>query len=147
MHLFKVAFYITGIAYSFVNPEAILIYSVIVLTYWILSNLIPGAHSVANNRKVSFAAWSEPREGNLHIHEEIRVDKVEQFLEKNYKKEERPTLTHVVARATAEALKEVPTLNGKIAFGRVCLPLFSLFPSRLLISVFWWRWVGEMIWR
>jgi hypothetical protein len=121
MHLFKVAFYITGVAYSFVNPEAILIFLAIVAFGWVFTHLIPGSQSVANNRKVSFAAWSEPREGNLFVHEEIRVDKVEEFLTKNYKKEERPTLTHVVVRATAEALKAVPTLNAKIAFGQVNL--------------------------
>jgi hypothetical protein len=41
MHLFKVAFYITGIAYSFVNPEAIGIFLGIVVIGWVLTHLIP----------------------------------------------------------------------------------------------------------
>jgi hypothetical protein len=58
MHLFKVAFYITGVAYSFVNPDAIFIFTLIVGIGWLFGNFIPQAKSVANNRKVSFAAWS-----------------------------------------------------------------------------------------
>ena len=86
MHLFKVAFFATGIAYSFINPLGIAIYGGILLTYWVLSNLVGGTSRVSNARKVAFGTWSEPKEGNLYIHEEIRVDKVEQFLENNYPK-------------------------------------------------------------
>ena len=101
MHLFKVACIVTAIAYSFYHPIAIVIFLGIVGTFWILAHLIPGLQNVSENRKLSFSAWSEPREGNFYVHEEIRIDKVEKFLEKHYKKEERPTLTHVVVRAAA----------------------------------------------
>lgn len=133
--MFKVACIVTAIAYSFINPITIAIFLGILACFVLLAHLIPGLKNVANNRKISFAAWSEPREGNLYVHEEIRLDKVEEFLQKNYEKEVRPTLTHVVVRATAEALKEVPTLNAKIAFGQVSDFGFSTYHSKLSTSV------------
>lgn len=68
MHLFKVACIVTAIAYSFINPIAILIFAAIIACFLLLGNLIPGLRNVSDNRKLSFNAWSEPREGNLYVH-------------------------------------------------------------------------------
>lgn len=76
MHLFKVACIATAVAYSFLNPITIVIFIGILAAFLVLAYLIPGLQNVADNRKLSFSAWSEPREANLYVHEEIRIDKV-----------------------------------------------------------------------
>jgi pyruvate dehydrogenase E2 component (dihydrolipoamide acetyltransferase) len=70
-------------------------------------------------RKLAIASWRAPREPNMYGKLELEATEALRYLEDVRERTgERVTLTHLVARATGEALAEEPTLNGRIRFGR-----------------------------
>lgn len=69
-------------------------------------------------RKLAIASWASPQEGN--IYGKLTVDVTEALRYLDWLKEtkgEKVTITHLVGRACAEALKAAPSLNGVIRFG------------------------------
>lgn len=70
-------------------------------------------------RKLAIATWSAPREGN--IYGKLTVDATEALAYVEWLREttgEKVTLTHLVGKACAMALRAAPQLNGRIRFGR-----------------------------
>lgn len=70
-------------------------------------------------RKLAIASWDAPREGN--IYGKLTVDATEAVAYIAHLREttgEKVTITHLVGKAVGEALKQAPSLNGRIVFGR-----------------------------
>lgn len=70
-------------------------------------------------RKLAIASWDAPREGN--IYGKLTVDATEALAYLAHVREttgEKVTITHLVGRAVGDALKQAPSLNGRILFGR-----------------------------
>jgi len=76
-------------------------------------------------RKLAIAAYDAPREGNIYGKLVVDAGPGLRYLEEVRKKTgEKVSFTHLVGRAVAEALKQAPTLNGRIVFGS-----FEPFPT------------------
>ncbi|MFT4628491.1 MAG: pyruvate/2-oxoglutarate dehydrogenase complex dihydrolipoamide acyltransferase (E2) component [Myxococcota bacterium] len=76
------------------------------------------AAPMSTRRKLMIATWDAPREGN--IYGKLRVDATEALAYVAWKREqtgEKVTITHLVGKACAQALKEAPGLNGVIRLG------------------------------
>jgi pyruvate/2-oxoglutarate dehydrogenase complex dihydrolipoamide acyltransferase (E2) component len=70
-------------------------------------------------RKLSIAAWSAPREGNIHGKLTVDVTEALAWLEHATSETgEKVTMTHLVGAAVGRALAAEPSLNGTIRFGR-----------------------------
>lgn len=70
-------------------------------------------------RKLAIATWRAPREANIYGKLDLDATEALAYLQQVRERSgERVTMTHLVARATAAALAEEPTLNGRIRFGR-----------------------------
>lgn len=75
--------------------------------------------STSPRRKLAIATWSAPREGNIYGKLTVDAGPAMAWLEHLRRTTgEKVTITHLVGRACAEALKNAPTLNGRILFGR-----------------------------
>ncbi|RME01339.1 MAG: 2-oxo acid dehydrogenase [Deltaproteobacteria bacterium] len=74
---------------------------------------------MTTRRKLAIATWSPPREGN--IYGKLTVDATQALAYLEFLRErsgEKVTITHLVGKAVAEAMKRAPSLNGRIVFGR-----------------------------
>lgn len=74
---------------------------------------------MTTRRKLAIATWSSPAEGN--IYGKLVVDATELVRYIDHVREttgEKVTVTHLVGRAVALALKQAPGLNGRLLFGR-----------------------------
>jgi hypothetical protein len=70
-------------------------------------------------RKLAIASWRPPREPNIYGKLDLDASEALAYLEAVRERTgERVTITHLVGKATALALAEEPTLNGRIRFGR-----------------------------
>ena len=70
-------------------------------------------------RKLAIATWDAPREGN--IYGKLTVDATEAVAYLEHVRQttgEQVTITHLVGRAVGEALRQTPSLNGRILLGR-----------------------------
>lgn len=73
----------------------------------------------STRRKLAIASWSPPREGN--IYGKLTVDATEALAYLEWLRAtsgEKVTVTHLVGKAVAMALREAPGLNGVIRWGR-----------------------------
>lgn len=69
-------------------------------------------------RKLAIASWWSPREGNIYGKLTVDAGPALAYLEKvRAETGEKVTITHLVGRAVGEALKNAPTLNGRIVWG------------------------------
>lgn len=69
-------------------------------------------------RKLAIASWGSPREGNIYGKLTIDASAALRYIEEaRATSGERVTLTHLVGRAVAEALRRSPGLNGFLRFG------------------------------
>lgn len=78
----------------------------------------PPAGSNLLRRKLAIATWAAPREGN--IYGKLTVDATEALAYVAWLREttgEKVTITHLVGKACAMALKATPQLNGRIRLG------------------------------
>ena len=76
-------------------------------------------------RKLAIASYSPPREGNIYGKLVVDAAPGLGYLDEVRKKTgEKVSFTHLVGRAVAEALRQAPTLNGRIVFGA-----FEPFPT------------------
>lgn len=70
-------------------------------------------------RKLAIAAWRSPREPNIYGKLELDATEARAYLRQVRERTgEKATITHLVGRATAAALAQEPTLNGRIRLGR-----------------------------
>lgn len=73
---------------------------------------------MTTRRKLAIASWSSPREGNIYGKLTVDAGPALRYLDEvKAKSGEKTTVTHLVGRAVAEALKQTPSLNGRIVFG------------------------------
>jgi hypothetical protein len=69
-------------------------------------------------RKLAIASWRPPREPNIYGKLELDATEALAYLQQVRERSgERVTITHLVGRATAAALADEPTLNGRIRLG------------------------------
>lgn len=75
--------------------------------------------TMSTRRKLAIATWSAPQEGNIYGKLTVDATKALAYLEEVRRKTgEKVTMTHLVGKAVAEALRQAPTLNGRIAWGK-----------------------------
>lgn len=69
-------------------------------------------------RKLAIASWASPREGNIYGKLTLDATAALRYIEEvRAASGEKVTITHLVGRAIAEALRRSPGLNGFIRFG------------------------------
>lgn len=74
---------------------------------------------MSTRRKLSIATWSAPAEGNIYGKMVVDAAPALAYIEHLRRQTgDKVTITHLVGRAVAEALKQTPTLNGRIFLGR-----------------------------
>ncbi len=74
---------------------------------------------MTTRRKLAIATWSAPREGNIYGKITVDVTKANAYIAHLREKTgEKVTITHLVGKAVAEAMRRAPTLNGRIVWGR-----------------------------
>eukprot|EP01098_Paradermamoeba_levis_P006818 TRINITY_DN2837_c0_g1_i1.p1 TRINITY_DN2837_c0_g1~~TRINITY_DN2837_c0_g1_i1.p1 ORF type:complete len:299 (-),score=124.55 TRINITY_DN2837_c0_g1_i1:54-950(-) len=69
-------------------------------------------------RRIQLATWKPSSEGNIYCKVSLDASKVVEWLKKQKEKGNDITLTHIVGKATAVALKNAPSLNGSVLFDR-----------------------------
>lgn len=70
-------------------------------------------------RKLAIASWSEPKEGNIYGKLSVDITEGLRYLDElRARTGEKVTMTHLIGKAVAEALRCAPTLNGRIVLGR-----------------------------
>ena len=75
--------------------------------------------TMSTRRKLAIATWDAPREGNIYGKLTVEVDRALAWMEQHRAQTgEKVTVTHLVGKAVALALRKEPTLNGRIAWGR-----------------------------
>lgn len=75
--------------------------------------------TMSTRRKLAIATWSAPQEGNIYGKLTVDATKALAYLEEVRRKTgEKVTITHLVGKAVAEALRQAPTLNGRIVWGK-----------------------------
>ncbi len=73
---------------------------------------------MSTRRKLAIATWDTPREGNIYGKLVVDAEAVLAWIEAERQRTgEKITLTHVVGKACALALRRAPTLNGRIFLG------------------------------
>ena len=69
-------------------------------------------------RKLAIASWGEPSEGNIYGKLTVDMTRAQRYLDElRGHSGEKVTVTHLVGKAIAEALRRAPTLNGRIMLG------------------------------
>jgi hypothetical protein len=119
MHLFKIAFYVSGAFYALFIEQALLIpFLGVVGIYLLISTFfIKGAKDISIRKKLMLATWSDPSEGVVTVRVPVRTEKANEII--HDQKEKRLTLTHFALKAVGELLACQPDLNGKLVFGKV----------------------------
>lgn len=75
--------------------------------------------TMSTRRKLAIATWSAPQEGNIYGKLTVDATRALAYLEEVRRKTgEKVTMTHLVGKAVAEALRQAPTLNGRIVWGK-----------------------------
>ena len=80
---------------------------------------------MTTRRKLTIATWDAPREGNIYGKLTVDATQALRYLETVRERTgEKVTITHLVGKAVAMALRKAPTLNGRIVWGK-----FEPFPT------------------
>ncbi|MBU52516.1 MAG: hypothetical protein CL920_27795 [Deltaproteobacteria bacterium] len=70
-------------------------------------------------RKLAISSWSAPKEGNIYGKLTVDATELLKYIQHiRDKTGNKVTITHLVGKVVAEALKEAPGLNGRIFLGR-----------------------------
>jgi len=78
MHLFGVAFIVSGILYALFQERTLILYFLIAIGGYIgISIILPGAKSISNRKKFMLASWDDPSEGVIHLKVPCRTEKVD----------------------------------------------------------------------
>lgn len=73
----------------------------------------------STRRKLAISTWSAPREGNIYGKLTADVSQCIRYVEHlRATTGEKVTIGHIVGKAVALALKQAPSLNGRVVFGR-----------------------------
>lgn len=119
MHIFKVAFYVSGAVYALFFEQGLLIPFFTVLAIYLLAGkFLNGGKDISTRKKIMLATWSDPSEGVISVKVPVRTEKANEMIAKAGK-DSRLTLTHFAIKAVGELLKTQPDLNGKLVFGKV----------------------------
>ncbi|MBI4510028.1 MAG: 2-oxo acid dehydrogenase subunit E2 [Deltaproteobacteria bacterium] len=74
---------------------------------------------MSTRRKLAIATWNAPREGSIFGRLTVNATALLAYLEGlRHASGEKVTITHLVGKAIAEALRHAPSLNGRISLGR-----------------------------
>jgi pyruvate dehydrogenase E2 component (dihydrolipoamide acetyltransferase) len=74
---------------------------------------------MTTRRKLAIASWRAPHEPNIYGKLTVDAGPALKYIDDARRKSgEKITMTHFVGKATAEALKQTPSLNGRILFGK-----------------------------
>jgi pyruvate dehydrogenase E2 component (dihydrolipoamide acetyltransferase) len=74
---------------------------------------------MTTRRKLAIASWTSPKEGNIYGKLTVDATKALEYIDHlNANSGEKVTITHLVGKIVAEALKKTPSLNGYIRLGR-----------------------------
>ena len=77
------------------------------------------AEKLHPRRKLAFATWGPSRDPNIYGKLSVDASEALAYLDHVRRSTGEPvTMTHLVAKATAEAMRRVPALNGRVVFGR-----------------------------
>jgi len=122
MNGLAICFIIATIIYSvFFNHTFVWIYLGVVGGYFLLSFIfVPSSARKYNTprRKIQICTWTDPTSPEIFGTAKVRVSKTLEFIEKARKKTgKKITITHMMCKALAEAIKEFPDINGKLSFG------------------------------
>ena len=70
-------------------------------------------------RKVMISTWEEPgRSGEIYAELDLDMTEALKYIDEMKKSGKRVTITHMVLKAIGNALRAVPSVNGRIVFGR-----------------------------
>jgi pyruvate dehydrogenase E2 component (dihydrolipoamide acetyltransferase) len=73
-------------------------------------------------RRIALGTWSSPHDAQVHGTLDVRMDEAMRYLDEVRRATgTRLTVTHLVARAAAAALAEMPDANAMLRFGRIYL--------------------------
>lgn len=99
MHLFEVAFYLSGAYYAiFCRQYLLLPFLLIVGAYYLIGKFIRGATDISVRKKLMLATWSSPLAGGALVRVHRRVDRILQVIQR-YPKEKQPTIAHFLLKA------------------------------------------------
>ena len=74
MHVFQVAFYVSGVYYAlFIDRTALIPFISVVALYFIASAFLPGAKDLSIRKKIMNATWTHPSEGVITVRVPVRV--------------------------------------------------------------------------
>jgi ABC-type protease/lipase transport system fused ATPase/permease subunit len=84
MHLFFVAFIVSGVLFALLDqPWLILYFFSVVVVYMVLSVVLPKAKNISNRKKFMVGSWSNPSEGVIQMRLPCRTEKVEEVISRN----------------------------------------------------------------
>lgn len=74
---------------------------------------------MSTRRKLAIATWAPPNEGNIYGKMTIDATAAQKYIDEQREATgEKITITHLVGKAIALALRKEPTLNGRIVWGK-----------------------------
>lgn len=74
MHVFLVAFYISGVLYAILEEQELILYFLFTIgVYVALSAFLPGSKPVGNRKKIMISTWGDPSEGCIHVRVAVRA--------------------------------------------------------------------------
>jgi len=80
---------------------------------------VAGRYRMNTRRKLAIATWRASSDPNIYGKVTVNAERALEYLERLRRETgERVSITHLVGRAAALALAGMPTVNGRIAFGR-----------------------------
>ena len=99
MHLFKIAFYLSGAYYAlFVEQGLLLPFFAVIVGYFLLSTFfLKGAKDISIRKKVMLATWTDPSEGVITVRCPVRTEKANELI--HSQKAIHLTLTHFGIKA------------------------------------------------
>ena len=66
MHVFKFAFYGAGVYYALFIDRAVLFpFFAILLTYFVISAILPGGKPLSTRKKITLATWDPPSDPTI----------------------------------------------------------------------------------
>ena len=128
MHVFKVAFYTSGVYYAlFIDRTVLLPFFAILAIYCIGSALLPGAKPLSTRKKIMAATWDPPSDPSIIIRGSVRVETIQKIID-SLPKESKLSPTHFCIKACGQLLAAQPFLNGSLVMGKVTIVLVSFCP-------------------
>lgn len=74
MHVFQVAFYVSGVYYAlFIDRSALIPFISVIALYFLASAFLPGGKDLSIRKKIMNATWTHPSEPNITVRVPVRV--------------------------------------------------------------------------